>query len=125
MVRKVLTVIVSNALTVYLIALMWPQFGLYGIQIEPMSALTIPLFFVLGVVFWLCFDLIRRVVKIVAKPLSWLTLGLINRVITIGVLYLFAHIINELQLDVTIIMGQIWEVLIVALLISILHLILK
>lgn len=125
MIRRILISIIVNSVIVYLVTLIGPQVGIHGMTLQPAEWASLLLFFILGAVFWICYDGVRAFLELLTKPLSWLTLWLTNLIITVSILYLFALIVNRLDLGVSIVMGNLREVVVTSLVISVCNLFLK
>jgi uncharacterized membrane protein YvlD (DUF360 family) len=82
-------------------------------------------FLTFGGTFWLIYDLVRKFIKTITIPINWLTFGLLHTIINIGMLYVYAYVVNHLDTGVTITMGSVIEVIIIALAMWVLGLFIK
>lgn len=98
--------IVLNAAVLYLLNLYLGGFTVYGDYISLLIG---------GLVFAFIGTVIRPIVRLVTAPIVWLTLGLFNIVINIGLLLLADKILPQLEIH-----GY-WTVLIASIIISLVN----
>lgn len=73
--------------------LYWLSFYNFGILIETQGS-VIKSYLILGFLFWIVNFWLKKILHIVSFPLKLLTFGLFSIVINVGVIYLFANLIN-------------------------------
>lgn len=73
--------------------LYWLSFYNFGILIETQGS-VIKSYLIIGFLFWIVNFWLKKILHIVSFPLKLLTFGLFSIVINVGVIYLFANLIN-------------------------------
>lgn len=115
MIRKILWWIVIYGLIIYIVVEFWPAFDLHAMTITPSGSLrSTPIFLLVWGVFWLVYDIMRHLLKLIAIPLNRITFGLTNMLVNIGMLYAFAEVISYIDIWVQIQMWTFIEVIILA-----------
>ncbi len=126
MLRKILGGILIYSFIVYIIVSFWPSYDFYAIRLDPPNSLqNTPLFLLLWGIFRLIYDVIRHILKLVTLPLNWMSFGLIHILLNIWLLYAFPYIVNALDIGVTMTMGSLIEVMIMAVILSVMGVFIK
>lgn len=126
MIRKILGWIVMYSIVIYLIVEFWPSFDFHAMSISPPGSLRItPIFLLIWGIFWLVYDIVRRILKVIAIPLNRITFGLTNIIVNIAMLYAFATVVAYADMGVTITMWNIIEVIILAFILGVFGLFIK
>lgn len=126
MIRKTLWWIALYAFFVYALLVIWPNYDFYPLLVEAgSSAQTIPLYLLLGGVFWLIYDIIRYILKFITIPLNAISFWIVHLILNVWVLYLIAPITRAIDNTIMIQMWSILEVTIMAILLSLVGLIIK
>ncbi len=126
MLRKILWGILIYSFVVYIIVSFWPTYDFYAIKLDPSNSLqSTPLFLLLWGIFWLIYDVIRHILKLVTLPLNWVSFGLVHILLNVWLLYSFPYIVNALDIWVTMTMGTIIEVMIMAVILSVMGVFIK
>ncbi len=104
MIRWVFWKIILYAFLVFFVSQYWGDYDFEPLKITSNDGISdVVLYLVLGGVFWIVYDIIRRVIQVVTKPLSWLTLWLLWVLLNIVAIYGFAYIVSfVLELGVVI-----------------------
>lgn len=126
MIRKVLWWILVYALVAYGVVTIGSTYDFFPFVITPAQSIhNIPFFLILGGVFWLVFDVIRYILKLLTIPFNMFSFGAIHLFLNVGVLYLIPVLINKNTMGVTITMGTFMEVALLAIVLSIIGLFVK
>jgi len=95
MIRQILGKILLYAFIVFFVVQYWWDYWFRPLDISPLwNGNEFLMYLTLWAVFRIVYDLIRRVVKVITKPLSWMTLGLVGVLINIIAIYGFAYIVT-------------------------------
>lgn len=95
MIRKILGKVLLYALLVWFIVTYWHEYNFSPLLVSSDGTLNeLFVYVILWALFWIIYDLIRRVVQIVTKPLSRITLWLVGVLINIVAIYGFAYIVS-------------------------------
>lgn len=126
MINKILSTILINSAILYIVAKYIPQLWF---ELDIQSGMVLELFFLLWLIFWIINDVVKRIVNFLALPLRFLTAGLFSLVISVWMFYVFEYIVNYLDneygLWVVVDLGDIWQVILLAIVIYLLNLIFK
>jgi len=126
MIRKILGWIVMYSLIIYIVVEFWPAFDFHAMTIIPPGSLhSTPIFLFVWGIFWLVYDLIRHILKLIAIPLNRITFGLTNIVVNVGMLYAFSEAIRYIDIWVQIKMWTFIEVIILAFILGFFSLFIK
>ena len=79
----------------------------------------------MGAIFWLIYHIATPILKFLATPINWITLGLAGVLLNMIALYGFAYIINTLQFGVSVTLGGVEQTFILSIIIAVLTLVLK
>jgi uncharacterized membrane protein YvlD (DUF360 family) len=82
-------------------------------------------FVILGVVFWFLNKVVKKIIATVTFPLKYITFGLFNIALNIGVLYAFTYIVNNYLTGITVELGTLIQTAILSLVITLASFILK
>lgn len=101
--KHLILIVVINMVVLYLCDHYHFWFRIDSSQYQPLVT-----FAFLGIVFWFFNSIIKKLLKLLAFPLKFFTLGLSSFVINVFVLYLFEYIINANNLGVVV---HLWTLL--------------
>lgn len=121
--------IVAYSLSLYLLSyyslLWWVNFDFAVSTVQDMLKVYLSVWFV----FWLCFSLIKKVLKIVAFPFNMLTFGLVWFIINIAIFYLCQLFINTyligVEMQITSFTGLLFVSFVLSVVVSFVYWILK
>lgn len=82
-------------------------------------------FLALWLIFWIFNSPIKRILKTLACPINFLTLWLVSIVINVLVIYMFKYVVNTYSWEEIVMLWQIWQTLILSVIMSVGFTILK
>lgn len=93
----------------------WIKFSFVNSEIGNSIIALIWMFLILWFVFWVFNSPIKRILKLLSCPVNFLTLWLASVIINVLVFYIFAYVVNNyLDLGVTVQLWEIWQTLILS-----------
>ncbi|MBS8121489.1 phage holin family protein [Candidatus Vampirococcus lugosii] len=122
MINKILSSILINGTVLYVIIKYFPEIGL---SVDPISALNLEIVFLLGTIFWVFDEVVKRLVKVLIFPLMLLMSGIMSILINVGIFYFFAYTVNYLNIGIQIELGTFIQVLILSIIVALANLLLK
>ncbi len=91
----------------------------FTFSIQQGSSEIIKIYLLTGIVFWISFAIIKRIVDFFAFPFKILTLGLFGFVINIAIFYLCQYLINSFIVGIQMQIGSLWSLFIVSFILSV------
>lgn len=126
MIRKTIGSIVIYGAVMYAIIMIWYRFDFTPYIIYPAQSLnTLNIFFLVWWVLWLLYVVMRKILKILSLPLGFITFGVSNTFINIGVLYLVPVAVNSLQSEILITAWSFVEIVLLSILLAVLWVVAK
>lgn len=126
MIRKTIGSIVIYGAVMYGIVMVWPSFDFTPYIIYPAQSLnTLSMFFLVWWVLRALYVIMRRILKIISLPLWFLTFGISNTIINVGVLYLVPVVVHAVQSQIVITVGSFLEIVLLSVLLAVLWIITK
>lgn len=126
MIRKAIGSIVIYGAVMYMIVMLGPKFDFTPYIIYPAQSLkTLSVFFLVWWVLWFVYVILRRILKILAMPLGWVSFGLSNTIINLWALYIIPVILNTYQSTFVVTVGSFLELLILSALLAIVWIVTK
>ncbi|MEI7477051.1 MAG: phage holin family protein [bacterium] len=92
---------------------------------QPVTWQSTPVLLLIGLIFRFIYHVARPLLKFLATPINFLTLGLAGILLNMIALYGFVFILQALNLGVTVTLGSIEQTFVLSIIISILTLVLK
>jgi len=126
MIRKIFGWILIYALFVYCLLTFWPGYDFYPLRLDPVDSINnLPLFLILGWVFWLIYDIIRYILKFITIPFNALSFGFVHLLLNVAILYTVPYFVSLANTWTIVTMWSILEVAIMAFMLSIIGLLIK
>jgi putative membrane protein len=122
MIKNFIWSILINTAVLVIIAL-WIPFG--WLHITPISWNMAPVLLLMGLIFWVIYQVARPILKFLTTPINWITLGIAGVLLNMLALYVFAYVINTLGLGLQVQLGSIEQTFILSIIVTILTLVLK
>lgn len=122
MINRILSTVFLNALVVYIITKYIPSLWF---SIEMWTDFNLEIFLVIWAVFWLVNDVLKRVIKIIALPITFITLWLFSIVINVAIFYVFKAVVNSMDIWIVVLLWTVWQVFLLSIVTWILNLLLK
>lgn len=94
MIHKILSIVFANSLILYVISKYLPQLWF---AIDYKWSFNLEILLLLWAIFWIINDIIRKVIQLVALPITVLTMGLFSFVINVWIIYAYKFIINNID----------------------------
>jgi len=115
--------IVANAIILYVVSAYIP--ALWFDVINQSGTNIYLMFAILWAIFWFFNVILKNIIKIFAMPFSILTLWLSSVIINIAIIYIFGYVMNTSNMGIQVTIGNIFETLILSVVISLAYFILK
>ncbi len=114
-------IVVSGALLyIFNYYSIWIKISFADPEVEKSIIKLVLMFLSLGLVFWIFNSPIKWILKILSCPVNFLTLWLASIVINVLVFYMFASVVNNyLDWGVVVKLWEIWQTLILSVIMSI------
>lgn len=122
MINKILSTVFLNALVVYIVIKYIPALWF---TIDMGDTFNLEIFLIIWAVFWFTNDILKWFLKIIALPITFVTLGLFSIVINIVIFYIFKSVVNSLDLWIVVWLGTVLQVFFLSIVTGILNLLIK
>ncbi len=122
MIHRILSSVFANSLMLYIISKYIPSLGL---KIDYVNWFSLEILLLLWLIFWVIYDMIRYIFKILAFPINFLTLWLLWILINVWFLYLFVYMINAANIWIKMWLWWFFMVLILSIVIALFNLLFK
>lgn len=122
MINKILSTVFLNALVVYIVIKYIP---VLWFTIDMGDTFNLEIFLIIWAVFWFTNDILKWFLKIIALPITFVTLGLFSIVINIVIFYIFKSVVNSLDLWIVVWLGTVLQVFFLSIVTGILNLLIK
>lgn len=126
MIRKTIGSIVIYGAVMHAIIMVWYRFDFTPYIIYPAQSLnTLNIFFLVWWVLRLLYVVMRKILKVLSLPIGFITFGVSNTFINIGILYLFPVVLSAVQSEITITIGSFLEIVMLSVLLAVLWIVTK